>query len=82
MPLWLEPHGSVFVVFRKPATGVDPVVSVTRDGQPVLRATPSAPKIVIQKARYGVLDDPQRTRDVRGKVQALVDAGTTEFPCG
>ncbi len=80
VPLWLEPNGSVFVVFRKSATDLDPVVSVTRDGQSVLRATPPAPKIVIQKARYGVLDDPQRTRDVRGKVQALVEAGTLDFP--
>ncbi len=80
VPLRLEPHGSVFVVFRKPATGVDPIAGVTRDGKPVWLATPPAPKIVIQKARYGVLDDPQRTRDVREKVQAFVDAGTTVLP--
>ena len=34
IPLRLEPSGSVFVVFRKPAAGVDPIVSVTRNGQP------------------------------------------------
>jgi hypothetical protein len=36
MPLVLAPHESVFVVFRQPAEGVDPVVSVSRDGQTVL----------------------------------------------
>jgi hypothetical protein len=32
IPLALPPSGSVFVVFRKPAAGVDPIVSVTRPG--------------------------------------------------
>jgi hypothetical protein len=39
VPLRLEPHGSVFVVFRKTTAGVDPIVCVTRNGQPALRAT-------------------------------------------
>ncbi len=33
----------------------------------------------VEKARYGVLDDPQRTRDVRAKIQTLLDAGHTHF---
>ncbi|HOK77744.1 MAG TPA: hypothetical protein PLW35_08495, partial [Verrucomicrobiota bacterium] len=39
----------------------------------------SAVQITVEKARYGVLDDPARTRDVRDKVQRLVDAGETSF---
>jgi len=39
----------------------------------------SAIQIAVEKARYGVLDDPARTRDVRDKVQRLVDAGETSF---
>jgi hypothetical protein len=36
--------------------------------------------LVVDKARYGVLDDPKRTRDVRAKLQRLVDAGESSFP--
>jgi hypothetical protein len=35
--------------------------------------------IAVEKARYGVLDDPQRTRDVREKLQRLVDSGVSSF---
>jgi len=77
IPLRLEPSGSLFVVFRRSAAGIDPVVSVTRDGAPVLPPARFSGKIV--KARYGVPDDPNRTRDVTAKVQALADAGTTVF---
>lgn len=33
----------------------------------------------VVKARYGLLDDPARTRDVRAKLQALLDSGHAEF---
>jgi hypothetical protein len=36
--------------------------------------------VVVEKARYGVLDDPKRTRDVRDKLQRLLDAGESSFP--
>lgn len=36
MPLVLAPHESVFVVFRHSAEDADPVISVTRDGEPIL----------------------------------------------
>ncbi len=39
VPISLEPNGSVFIVFREPATGVDPIVSVQRDGRELLAAT-------------------------------------------
>jgi hypothetical protein len=38
-----------------------------------------AVNIKVEKARYGVLDDPKRTRDVREKVQRLVDSGESSF---
>ena len=38
-----------------------------------------AVNVTIQEARYGVLDDPKRTRDVREKVQRLVDSGESSF---
>lgn len=74
------PSGSVFVVFRERARPLDAVVLVKRDGKPILSASPEPPmKIVVRKARYGVLDDPTRTRDVREKVQRLVDTGESSF---
>ena len=36
-------------------------------------------KITIDRAVYGVLDDPKRTRDVRRQVQKLVDHGADDF---
>ena len=71
IPLSLEPSGSVFVVFDSERLG-DPVVSIKRDGAPF--ATDAAPdvSIVIQKALYGVLEDPKRTRDVTAKLQSLL----------
>ncbi len=80
MPLQLEPSGSVFVVFRKSSAGVDPLVSVTRNGQELMPVASRTVKFVVQKARYGVLKDPQRTRDVTAKIQTLVAAGDTAFP--
>jgi hypothetical protein len=79
LPLHLEPHESVFVVFRTSSAGADPVIGVERDGQPVAPAITPAAKIVVRKASYGVLTDPARTRDVTAKVQGLVDGGTTRF---
>lgn len=79
--LTLGPSGSVFVVFRKPlSSGTDPIVAVIRDGKPVLSTAPQpVPKITIDKAVYGVLDDPARTRDVRARVQSKIDAGEFNF---
>jgi len=74
-----EPCGSLFVVFRADARGFDPVVAFARDGAPVSGSAGAAGPIEIRRAVYGLLDDPGKTRDVRAKVQALVDAGTTAF---
>lgn len=45
----------------------------------VLHINPSALTGKVEKARYGVLDDPRRTRDMRGRVQGWIDAGLTSF---
>ena len=79
IPISFEPSGSVFVVFRKSAETIDPIVSMTRDGAVILPAPELKKKTVIVKAVYGVLDDAKRTRDVRAKVQAIVDARETSF---
>lgn len=72
--LTLGPSGSVFVVFRDPATGGSQLVAVNRGGKPLLSAAADAtPKVMVSRARYGVLDDPARTRDVTRKVQANVE---------
>ncbi len=79
--LTLEPRGSTFVVFRHQAPGADPVTLVRRDGKTLLTAAMQPrPDIVVRQARYGVLDDPQRTRDVTKRVQQQVDAGSYDFP--
>jgi hypothetical protein len=75
----LGPSGSVFVVFDPSAKNVDQVVAVARDGKDVVSLIPAAPKIIVQKASYGILDDPSRTRDVRAKVQAMLDGGQYNF---
>ena len=76
----LEQRGSVFVVFRNPRDQDDPIVELTRNGKPLVSATAAAPlPVVVTKARYGVLDDPQRTRDVTEKIQRKVDQGEYRF---
>jgi hypothetical protein len=46
----------------------------------IVHLTANGVGLVVEKARYGVLDDPKRTRDVRAKLQRLVDAGESSFP--
>lgn len=79
--LSLEPSGSVFVVFRAGRGQEDSIVTLARDGKPLLSAVPEpAPQVLVRKALYGVPNDPQRTRDVREKVQRLVERGESSFP--
>jgi hypothetical protein len=73
--LRLGPSGSVFVVFSPTVAAVDPVVRVGRGDQTLLTVEEVAPKVRVERAVYGVLNDPARTRDVCQKVQQLVDAG-------
>jgi hypothetical protein len=79
IPIRFEPSGSVFVMFRQTAERFDPVTSVTRNDQPLLPPPVPRVKVVIEKAVYGVLNDPNRTRDVRAKLQAVVDGGELSF---
>jgi hypothetical protein len=79
IPIRFEPSDSVFVVFRQHEKTFDPVVRVMRDGRQILPAPERKSKVVIEKAIYGVLSDPNRTRDVRAKLQAVVDAGEVTF---
>src|ERR1039458_7839640 len=78
VPLRLEASGSAFVVFQPQQKPFDPVVSFTRDGQPVLPLT-SPPVIKIEKATYGVLGDSRRTRDGQTKEQNLANRGQVTF---
>ena len=78
--LAFEPSGSVFVVFRKPLPRRTQFVALVRDGERVFSAHPSPPvPVLIQRATYGVIGDPTRSRDVREKVQRKVDAGEHTF---
>jgi hypothetical protein len=79
IPIHFEPGGSLFVVFRRATESFDPGVSIARDGQQILPAPERKVKVVIEKATYGVLSDPNRTRDVKAKLQAVVDGGELSF---
>jgi hypothetical protein len=79
IPVHFEPSGSVFVVFQKSSGAFDPVVSVARDGRTIAPAPEQKVRILVEKAVYGVLDDPKRSRDVRVKVQAILDSGETSL---
>jgi hypothetical protein len=72
----------VFAVFRERAGKEDPLVLLKRDGKPILSVAPEPRRKVtvqVERARYGVLDDPNRTRDVRARLQRIVDTGETSF---
>jgi hypothetical protein len=78
--LTLGPSDSVFVVFRNSSpVKADPVLSMAREGKLVWSMEKAALRPVVQSARYGVLDNPAQTRDVKDKAQRLVDAGEYSF---
>jgi hypothetical protein len=79
IPMRLESTESVFVVFQPGQAAFDPVASFTHDGQSIYSVVAAKPAIVIQKATYGVPGDATRTREVKAKLQALVDGGPTTF---
>ena len=83
VPLHLDGTESVFVVFRPGQEIADPVVSIARDGKTLSQAIqPARTNIVVQKASYGVPGDPSRTRDVKVRVQALIDSAQVDFFVG
>jgi len=81
--LALEPMESVLLVFQKkerklPARiddGTKPIreIAVLRKGTESDKAP--AQKLVVVKATYGVPGDAQRSRDVRERLQKIIDAG-------
>ncbi len=79
LPLRLGPSGSVFVVFGKPLNNTNPWVSFSRDGESLIPTGDSHSNITIEKALYGILDDPTRTRDVTAKVQSIVAVGNNQI---
>jgi hypothetical protein len=79
VPISFEPSGSVFVVFRAGAGSADPVVSLMSEGKPVIPAPEPEAIVRIEKAVYGVPGDPTHLRDVRAKLQAILDGGESTF---
>jgi hypothetical protein len=79
IPMRFEPSGSAFVVFRKSPEPQDPVIRVTLDGRQIQPPPEAKGTLVIEKAVYGVAGDPKRTRDVRAKLQKIVDGGEMSF---
>ena len=79
--LQLEPSGSVFVCFMaRVSPQSTAITSIELDGKPVLSsAAGKRIQVRIEKATYGVLTDPAKTRDVRAKAQAIVDGGRYNF---
>jgi len=77
--LALSPSESVFVLFRKSSKGADAIVTMSSNGKQLFPSTEPAPRIQVEKAVYGILNDPKRTRNVAAKVQKLIDAGETSF---
>lgn len=80
IPLNLEPGGSVFVVYGTYDPPNDRIAALSRDGKTVLSAFDTGPQVRVQRAIYGLLEDPARTRDVRELVQRLIDEGQESFP--
>ena len=79
----LGPSGSVFVIFRKPLAKAVAATQLLHDGETVLSAKlGSQPQVRIERATYGVPGSPDRTRDVRQKVQQKVDARRTQLSGG
>lgn len=85
--LALEPMESVLLMFQEQdrklpsriADGVKPLREIpVVDARPQAERSPSG-KIVVVKATYGVPGDAQRSRDVRQRLQKLIDAGQTRL---
>jgi len=72
VPLKFDPAGSVFVVFRKPASGADHIVSA-KFSAAAKSGAPSA-ELKIRRASYEAVDGG-KGKDVTAKLQGLVQAG-------
>ncbi|MDR2760997.1 MAG: hypothetical protein LBB88_00160, partial [Planctomycetaceae bacterium] len=73
VPLQFEPNESAFIIFRnKNSTKPTTIKSV--------EGFNAKPKIVVEKALYGKLDEPAATLDATKAVQKIIDGGTRSFP--
>jgi hypothetical protein len=79
VPIQFDPVGSVFVVFRE-AAPTDHVVSLARDGQPLLDTGAAKSVIEIRKATFGIPGDAAKSRDVTAEVRQLVANGADTLP--
>jgi len=83
VPLYLDPCGSVFVVFRKGAAAKDHLTVVRRNQENALKpkTAVAAARLEIRKAVYGLLSDdaPLETVDVTKKLIELVRDGRLEI---
>jgi len=79
--LTLEPMESVLLVFQSTARALPPRDKATPPKREILlrdaraEANKTVPRLVVVKATYGVPGDAKRTRDVRERLQKLIDAG-------
>ncbi len=81
IPLRLNASGSAFIVFRKSQPRLAPASTITLNRQPIAKPTES-PAIKVLSARYGPPGDAARTRDVKDKLQAMLDAREGGFAVG
>ena len=79
IPLRFEAGGSVFVVFAASGPAADPVLRITREGEPVWPPQSEDVKINIRRAVWSPSEAAKRTKDVTKQVQRLVDEGTRSF---
>ncbi len=82
VPLRLEGRGSVFVVFRQPAKGIDPIIALRHEGEvqwSLEKREKVGQEIKIVSAIYGPPGDAARTRNVTQKLQDLIDTGKHYF---
>lgn len=75
VPLHFDPAGSVFVVFRRPETPSDHLVSITLTGA----EAPKRPQVEIRRAFYGAANG-QQGADVTAKVAEMVADGNLSIP--
>ncbi len=77
VPLHFDPAGSVFVVFREPAAGIDPVQSFTRDGRDQFEPATITGQLEMDPAELAVLADGKVMVNavVPGRYEARTAAG-------
>ncbi|MDB5327272.1 MAG: hypothetical protein JWM57_2841, partial [Phycisphaerales bacterium] len=78
IPLRFEASESAFIIFRTRETAPASVATITRNGQPIVKLT-TPPKIKVVSATYGVPGDASRTRNVKDKLQRLIDQRENAF---